>query len=72
MLQNADNYTNTEEEADIAMETETDTNVSTNVVSATGCPVRRVTLPRSHRGELPAIVTEGDAYRMAGEVGSCD
>lgn len=66
--QNAACYTNTEEEIDMAMETETENNLNSNVASSSGCSVRRVTLPRSHRGELPAVVTEGETHRMAGEV----
>lgn len=67
-FQNAACYSNTEEESDMTMESETDHNLHSNAASSSACPVRRVTLPRSHRGELPAVVTEGDSYRMPGEV----
>lgn len=70
LLENASCYSNTEEETDMTMETETDHNLHSNAASSSACPVRRVTLPRSHRGELPAVVTEGDSYRVPGEAGS--
>lgn len=67
-FQNAACYSNAEEETDMTMETETDHNVHSSAASSSACSVRRVTLPRSHRGELPAVVTEGDSYRIPGEV----
>ena len=75
MFQNAAFYNSEEPDENMAdVEENRSLNINSNVgASASICYGRNMTFPRqassySHRHELPAVVTEGENYRLSGEV----
>lgn len=75
LLQNAACYNSEETDENMSnIDNDGSLNLNSNVgASASVCYGRNMTFPRqassySHRHELPAVVTEGENYRLSGEV----